>query len=107
MQSTIGATEVTILGGKYTIRSHFDDSFVQRTAALVNEKMNAIAQDSGLISSDKVAILACMNIASELLQIREEYQKVSISTKRKLEKILSVIDGNLQTSGSRQDNLKE
>ena len=91
-ENTETTTDVRILGGRYTIKSGYDSDFVQRTATLVNERMNAIIQEGGVISTDKVAILASMNIASELLELREDYTNVKSSMKKKLEKVLRTLD---------------
>ncbi len=92
IQEKKGSREVVILGGRYTIKSSYQSAFVDRTAALVNHEMNEIIRDGGVIPTDKVAILACMNLASELLKIREEYQGVRDRITKRLEKILAMLD---------------
>lgn len=86
------STEVVILGGRFTVKSAYSAAFVDKTAALVNEKLSEIIRDGGVISTDKVAILACMNLASELLKLQEEHQTLKERTKRRLEKVLAVLD---------------
>jgi 23S rRNA (pseudouridine1915-N3)-methyltransferase len=66
--------------------------FVDRTAALVNQKLSEILKEGGLISTDKVAILACMNLASELLKLKEENEQIKVKLKKRLEKVLINID---------------
>ena len=85
-------TEVVILGGRYTVKSGYNSQFVEHTAKLVNEKLNEIIQEGGVISTDKVAILACMNIASEFLKLQEENHQLRGRMKKRLEKILSLLD---------------
>ena len=86
------STEVVILGGRYQIKSSFSPAFVERTAKLVNEKIYEISRGSGLLANDKVAILACMNLASELLKLEEEYQGVKERSKKRLGKVLNLLD---------------
>ena len=91
-QSQETMTEVVILGGRYNVKSGYSPSFVERTAKLVNERMSEIIRDGGVIPTDKVAILACMNIASELLKLQEDNQTTKDRMRKKLEKVLAVID---------------
>lgn len=86
------STEVVILGGRYTIKSGFSPAFVDRTAALVNQKLTEIIRGGGVIASDKVAILACMNLASELLKLQEENQQIKDRLRKRLEKVLATLD---------------
>ena len=60
---------IQILGQNYTIKTTGDESYIKEVAAYVEAKMNEL-KDSGMDSSQhlKIAVLACMNIADELLQ---------------------------------------
>jgi cell division protein ZapA (FtsZ GTPase activity inhibitor) len=81
-----------ILGGRYTVKSNYSPAFVDRTTTLINQKLNKILKKRGLISTDKVAILACMNLASELLKLKEENEQIKVKLKKRLEKVLINID---------------
>ena len=87
-----GSTEVVILGGRYTVKSGYSATFVEKTAGLVNEKLSEIIKDGGIVSTDKVAILACMNLASELLKLQEENQQLRDKMKKRLERVISQLD---------------
>ena len=89
------STEVNILGGRYTIRSGYSAAFVEQTAALVNQRMNEIIREGGIISTDKVAILASMNLASELLKLQEEQSNLEGRLRKRLERIIATLDTSL------------
>ena len=60
---------IKILGQNYTIKTTADESYIKEVAAYVEDKMNEL-KESGMDSNQhlKIAVLACMNIADELLQ---------------------------------------
>ena len=58
---------VTIAGTDYTFTATESPSYMQKVAAHVSEKMNAI-MEHGKISRMDAAVLAAMNIADEMLK---------------------------------------
>ena len=69
--STPQSVAVQILGQEYRIRSDGDDGAVQRVAAYVDDIMETIRERSGTVDSRKIAVLAALNIANELLTIKD------------------------------------
>jgi len=57
------------------LRGDAETAYVQKVAALVDEKMNEIASQSNLASTSKVAILVAVNLADELLRERQKHQQ--------------------------------
>jgi len=74
------ATEVEIFGRTYTARGHDDDGHLQEVAALVDRKMREVAEHVADPEPERVAILAALNIADELIksQDREAGERVEI-----------------------------
>ena len=60
-------TDVTINGTDYTLISEDSPSYMQKVAALVDEKMTDILS-SGRVSRMDAAVLAATNLADELLK---------------------------------------
>ena len=60
-------TDVTINGTDYTLISEESPSYMQKVAALVDEKMTDILS-SGRVSRMDAAVLAATNLADELLK---------------------------------------
>lgn len=62
---------VDIMGLRYPIRSTLDPDYVARLASYVDEKMRAAAEGSPNGDSYRLAVLVALNIADELLRLRE------------------------------------
>jgi cell division protein ZapA len=65
--------EVTIFNQTYVLRSPSGDEHVRRIASLVDERMRQIASSITTHDVSKIAILAALNIADEMQNIKERY----------------------------------
>ena len=65
------STTVSIYGQDYTVRSESEPGYVQRVATFVDRRMREVAKQSSQVSSLRVAVLAAMTMADELLRERE------------------------------------
>jgi cell division protein ZapA len=89
------STEVRILGKNYSVRSEFDDRFTNETAELVNARVRELIQKMGPISTEKIAVLAAMNFAGELLKAQREAEEQRKFLIAKTEKLIKLIDSQL------------
>ena len=64
------AFEVEIFGATYHLRSDHQSDQLKQLAGLVDSKMRDVATQSATVDTTKVAILAALNIAEELLRAR-------------------------------------
>ena len=64
-----GAVSVDIYDQIYHLRGT-DPAHIERLAALVDEKMRAVAAHGSTVDSLRVAVLAALNIADELIALR-------------------------------------
>ena len=62
--------KVEIFGTEYRIKGDANADYIRQVAALVDERMRQIADASMTGSVAKIAILAAVNIADELLKER-------------------------------------
>ncbi len=60
--------EVEIFGATYHVRGDNDGTYLEELASLVDGKMQEIAAHLGTSDRTKIAILAALNIADELVQ---------------------------------------
>ncbi len=67
-----GITTVKIFGKDYPIASDQNPEYVRRLADFVDRRMNEIADGGESLSSARVAILACLNIADDLMRTRND-----------------------------------
>lgn len=65
--------ELNIYGETYRIRGSLDPAYVQQLAALVDQKMRALAEQTGTSDVRSLAVLAALNLADELQQAREKH----------------------------------
>lgn len=73
-------TEVEIFGSVYNVRGNDDGEHLQELAAIVDRKMREIAGQVTTVDTAKIAILAALNLADELVQTRhlQEGERVEI-----------------------------
>ena len=81
-----GRVDVEIFGKVYTVRGDKDPDYVRRVAEFVDRKMREIAQVTDTVSTSRIAILASLNIADELMTMLEEAEEL-MSSKRPLTKL--------------------
>jgi cell division protein ZapA len=67
--------EVEIYGQTFRVAAgEASTTYIQQLAAYVDERMHAIAHSAKTASLTRVAILAALNIADDLLKLREDYE---------------------------------
>ncbi|UCG38130.1 MAG: cell division protein ZapA [bacterium] len=71
-----GRVDVEIFGKVYTVRGDKDPEYVRRVAEFVDRKMREISQVTDTVSTSRIAILACLNIADELMSMLEESEQL-------------------------------
>ena len=83
MARTTTSTDVEIFGSSYHVRGDKDPELLEELAGQVDAKMREIAQQVSTVDTAKIAILAALNIADELLQCRkqQEGERVEIQDK--------------------------
>jgi cell division protein ZapA len=76
-----GAVSVDIYDQVYHLRGT-DAEYIERLAALVDGKMRAVAATGSTVDSLRVAVLAALNIADDLLALRARYDTLAGSVDR-------------------------
>lgn len=69
---------VTILGEDYTIRGAAPEDWMQGVARHVDRLMADLAARNRGLSGEIIAVLAALNLADELLRLREERQRLPV-----------------------------
>jgi len=91
-----GRVDVEIFGKVYTVRGDKDPDYVRRVAEFVDRKMREIAQVTDTVSTSRIAILASLNIADELLTILEESEEL----KSRMKKLTRTIEEKIEQEAS-------
>jgi cell division protein ZapA len=95
MEEQKATTTVEILGREYRIRGNADEAYVREVARYVDAKLREVSQGTSLPSAERVAILAAMNIADELFQLRRASDEEIMSIARKAENLIGLLDESL------------
>ena len=64
------SVSVDIYDQTYHLRAH-DPAYIEKLAATVDSKMRAVSASGNTVDSLRVAVLAALNIADELLRLQE------------------------------------
>jgi cell division protein ZapA len=72
---------VEIYDQVYQLRGQ-DSAYIEKLASLVDNKMRAVAAQSASPDSLRVAVLAALNIADDLLTLRARYESLTGSLDR-------------------------
>lgn len=76
MESQKNKVSVVIYGETYPLKGDADPGKIEQVAAFVDERMQETAQGNFRLPPEKVAILAALNIADELLRLQADYRKL-------------------------------
>lgn len=86
---------VRIAGEEHTIRANAEAEYTRRCATMVDERIQRIKEQSGLLDTHRAAILAALSLTDELLQARataerqrEELAERIRTVSDRLEKVL-------------------
>lgn len=89
------ATTVDIFGREYKIKGA-DETYIRSVAKYVDDKMKEVSKDTAMSSQDRLAILAAMEIAHELFQLKREQSDNLSNIEKKAESLISLLDEGLQ-----------
>jgi cell division protein ZapA len=84
--------EVEIYGSTYHVRGDNDGSYLQELAGLVDEKMHEVTQHLGTVDRAKIAILAALNLADEMVRARRELSEERAALAGKVSELTGELD---------------
>jgi cell division protein ZapA len=70
------AISVDIYDQTYHLHGH-DPEYVRRLAHIIDSKMRAVAAQGKTVDSLRVAVLAALNVADELVMLEEKYEALT------------------------------
>ena len=84
---------VQIMGHDYPLEANAgDDLYVNRLAQFVEERMKEIKDESKVVDSYKLAVMAAMNISDELFRLKESKGSNSEVMENKADELLRFLD---------------
>jgi cell division protein ZapA len=84
---------VQIMGHVYPLEANTgDDLYVNRLAQFVEERMKEIKEESNVVDSYKLAVMAAMNISDELFRLRDSKGSNSQAFETKADDLIRMLD---------------
>jgi len=84
---------VNILGRTYDVEvAPGDELLIYSLAEYVEQKLAEAQRDTGIVDTQKLAILAALNIADELFRLKNSRENVSGVLDKKAEELIHVLD---------------
>ena len=83
--------DVEIFGAVYHVRGEQNPEYLRRLAEVVDGKMREISHHLPVVDSGKIAILAALNLADELLQCNNQQEGERVEMMEKVEELTGVL----------------
>ena len=96
MPAMSAPVKVQIFGQVYSIRGDLEERYVQKLAKFVDEKMHAIAEATGIVDTQKLAVLAALAIADELHSMQRERSEEEELLREQAERCLTLVERALK-----------
>jgi cell division protein ZapA len=91
-----GSTEVEIFGAVYSVRGSNDRGYLQGLADLVDRKMREVAQHVNTADTARIAILAALNLADELMSLEKRQEGERVLIREKVAELTEELAGALE-----------
>ena len=90
-----GITTVKIFGREYPIASDQNPEYVQKLAEFVDRRMTEIADGGESLSTARVAVLACLNIADDLMRTKNEKDRFVRLMEGRISKVAKMVEDRI------------
>ncbi len=88
--------KVEIYGQSYTLSGDLDETYVQKLARYVDQKMAAAAEATQTVDTARVAVLAAMAIADELHSREQETGHRDDALRERAQQCLTILERALK-----------
>ncbi len=88
-------TTVRIHGREYRIRGAADEEYIRTVAEFVDRRMKEVAASTSSASSERVAVLAALNIADELFELRRQRDSHLADIEQRADRLIRMIDSTV------------
>lgn len=66
---------VEVFGQAYQLHGELDPAYLEGLARTVDAKMRLLAEQTGTLDTRRLAVLAALNLADELSQLKEKFEQ--------------------------------
>lgn len=91
-----GSKKIQIYGKTYSLKSSSSEVDAEEVAAYVDSRMKELANARNKTSTLDLAILAALNIAQELLELKKQSEEKSNAEDEKIKQLVAALDKELQ-----------
>lgn len=84
--------KVLVAGQRLAVRTSAQPAYVEELASFVTERIEELRDSGRSMTTQSMALLAAMNIADELFQLRERQEGLKQQVREKSERILRYLD---------------
>lgn len=91
-----GSKKIQIYGKTYSLKSSSSEVDAEEVAAYVDSRMKELANARNKTSTLDLAILAALNIAQELLELKKQSEEKSNAEDEKIRQLVAALDKELQ-----------
>ena len=78
---------VRIAGEEHTIRSTADPEYTMRCAEYVDQRIQAVKEQTGLLENRKAAILAALSVTDELFQAHDDFERRNLDLGSRIDRL--------------------
>lgn len=90
------SVDVEIFGSVYHVRGAQNRAYLQQLASIVDRKMREIGSHLPTVDSGKIAILAALNLADELLQSNQQQEGERAEIMEKVSELAEELNAALE-----------
>ena len=83
---------VKIFGEDYRIRGVKDPEYIKQLAAFLDGKMKEVAVNTQITSSNKIAILAALNVSDELHKSKKKHKTARLEIRERIRNLIRLIE---------------
>ena len=87
---------VEIFDQSYHIQGQVDEAYMEELARFVDEKLRLIAASARTMDTQRIAVLAALNIADELFTARRRAAALESSVRPRAERALAAVEQALK-----------
>lgn len=86
------SVNVTVAGQRFQLKTAATPAYVKQLAAFVNGRIEEVRKSGKTITTQSLALLAAMNIADDLLQLRDEHDALKRKVREASGRILAQLE---------------
>lgn len=83
---------VQILGKAYSVRGDADQEYTRALARYVEDQMRKVAAQSNAVDTQKIAVLAALNIANDLFQLKRREKEKEAEWDKRADALLQILE---------------